>query len=89
MVRVCRRHPVEVRPNSSPCSDHRFQIPRRLQPFDVRLHYFDRRHLPETTERELGLIWHPTVEDMVRVCDVITINLPLHPLTENLCSTTP
>jgi formate dehydrogenase len=59
-------------------------ILRRLQPFDMHLHYFDRQRLPETTERELGLIWHPAVEDMVRVCDVITINAPLHPQTENL-----
>jgi formate dehydrogenase len=35
-------------------------------------------------ERELGLIWHDTVEDMVAVCDVVTINCPLHPETENL-----
>jgi hypothetical protein len=35
-------------------------------------------------EVELGLTWHPTVEDMVKVCDVITINAPLHPQTENL-----
>jgi hypothetical protein len=27
MVRVCRRHPVEMRSNSSRCSDQRFQIP--------------------------------------------------------------
>jgi formate dehydrogenase len=59
-------------------------ILRRLRPFDVHLHYFDRQRLPETIERELGLTWHATVEDMVRVCDVITINAPLHPQTENL-----
>jgi formate dehydrogenase len=59
-------------------------ILRRLQPFGMHLHYFDRQRLPETIERELGLIWHPTVDDMVRVCDVITINAPLHPQTENL-----
>ncbi len=57
---------------------------RRLKPFDVHLHYFDRHRLPEATEKELGLIWHDTVEDMIRVCDVVTINCPLHPETENL-----
>src|SRR5579871_3963608 len=57
---------------------------RRLKPFDMHLHYFDRQRLPEQVERELGLIWHPTVEDMVKVCDVVTINAPLHPQTENL-----
>jgi formate dehydrogenase len=57
---------------------------RRLKPFDMHLHYFDRHRLPEAVEKELGLTWHPTVEDMVKVCDVVTINAPLHPETEHL-----
>ncbi|TCL75731.1 NAD-dependent formate dehydrogenase [Rhizobium sp. BK251] len=57
---------------------------KRLKPFDMHLHYYDRYRLPEATEKELGLIWHPSVENMVRVCDVVTINAPLHPETENL-----
>jgi formate dehydrogenase len=59
-------------------------ILRRLKPFDVHLHYFDRQRLPELTEKELNVVFHPTVEDMVKVCDVVTINAPLHPQTENL-----
>jgi formate dehydrogenase len=59
-------------------------ILRRLQPFDVHLHYFDRRRLAEPIEKELNVVYHPTVEDMVKVCDVVTINAPLHPQTENL-----
>jgi formate dehydrogenase len=57
---------------------------RRLKPFDMHLHYTDRHRLPEAVEKELGLLWHPNVEDMVKVCDVVTINAPLHPETENL-----
>jgi formate dehydrogenase len=57
---------------------------KRLKPFDMRLHYYDRRRLPAEVEQEYGLIWHDTVEDMVKVCDVVTINAPLHPQTENL-----
>ena len=57
---------------------------RRLKPFDMHLHYFDRHRLPEAVEKELNLTWHPTVEDMVEVCDVVTINCPQHPETENL-----
>jgi formate dehydrogenase len=56
----------------------------RLKPFDVHLHYFDRYRLPESVERELNLTWHPTVEDLVKVCDVVSIHAPLHPETENL-----
>ncbi|MEM9706795.1 MAG: NAD-dependent formate dehydrogenase [Pseudomonadota bacterium] len=57
---------------------------KRLKPFDVHLHYFDRHRLSEDVEKELGLHWHETVEDMVSVCDVVTINCPLHPETEHL-----
>jgi formate dehydrogenase len=57
---------------------------RRLKPFDVKLHYTDRHRLPDTVERELNLTFHANVESMVKVCDVVTINAPLHPETENL-----
>jgi formate dehydrogenase len=45
---------------------------------------YDRQRLPEAVERELGVMFHPSVEEMVKVCDVVTINAPLHPQTENL-----
>jgi formate dehydrogenase len=57
---------------------------RRLKPFDVKLHYTERHRLPEDVEKELNVTYHPNVESMVRVCDVITINCPLHPETEHL-----
>jgi formate dehydrogenase len=57
---------------------------RRLKPFDVHLHYTDRHRLPEHVERELGVTFHESAADMVPHCDVVTINAPLHPQTENL-----
>jgi formate dehydrogenase len=57
---------------------------KRLKPFDMHLHYYDRHRLAAAVEAELGLIWHDSVEEMVGVCDVVTINCPLHPETENL-----
>ncbi len=57
---------------------------RRLKPFDVKLHYTDRHRLPESVEKELNLTFHKSAADMVPVCDVVTINAPLHPETENL-----
>lgn len=57
---------------------------RKMKPFDVHLHYFDRHRLPKTVEDELNLTFHETVESMVKVCDVVTINCPLHPETEDL-----
>ena len=49
-----------------------------------KLHYTDRHRLPEGVEKELDLTYHPNVKSMVRVCDVVTINAPLHPETEHL-----
>ena len=57
---------------------------RKLKAFDVHLHYFDRHRLPLDVEKELNLKFHETVESLVEVCDVVTINCPLHPETENL-----
>jgi formate dehydrogenase len=57
---------------------------RRLAPFDVKLHYTDRHRLSPEIEKELNLTWHDSAQDMVKVCDVVTINAPLHPETENL-----
>jgi formate dehydrogenase len=55
-----------------------------MKPFDVHLHYFDRHRLPSSVEEELNLTFHETVESMVEICDVVTINCPLHPETEDL-----
>jgi formate dehydrogenase len=57
---------------------------RRLKPFDVKLHYTDRHRLDAAVERELGVTYHPDVESMVPLCDVVTINAPLHPETEGM-----
>jgi formate dehydrogenase len=57
---------------------------RRMAPFDVGLHYMDRHRLPAEVEEELNLTHHETVASLVDVCDVVTINCPLHPETEGL-----
>ncbi|MDP1602246.1 MAG: NAD-dependent formate dehydrogenase [Legionella sp.] len=59
-------------------------VMKRLKAFDVKLHYTDRHRLPESVERELGLVYHPSVESMLPFCDIVTINVPLHPETEHL-----
>ena len=61
---------------------------RKMKPFDVHLHYFDRHRLPDAVEKELNLTFHESVESMVKVCDVVTINCPLHPETEHLFNET-
>lgn len=59
-------------------------ILKRLKPFDMKLHYTDRHRLSEAVEKELGLIYHATVDDMVPFCDVISLCCPLHSETEHL-----
>jgi formate dehydrogenase len=59
-------------------------VMRRLKPFEVGLHYTERHRLPKETEDELGVTYHSSVESLVEVCDVVTINAPLHPETEHL-----
>lgn len=57
---------------------------RRLKPFDVGLHYTDKHRLSAQVEKELNLTYHPSVESLVKVCDVVSIHCPLHPETEHL-----
>jgi formate dehydrogenase len=57
---------------------------RRLKPFDVKLHYTDRYRLPLAVEQELGLTFHEDLASMLSVCDVVTINMPLHAETKHL-----
>ena len=57
---------------------------RRLKPFDVKLHYTDRHRLIPSIEAELGLTYHETAESLMTSCDVVTLNCPLHPETQNM-----
>ncbi|MDB5539231.1 MAG: Formate dehydrogenase [Devosia sp.] len=57
---------------------------RRLKPFDMKLHYTQRHRLPDATEKELNLIWHTRVEDMLPLCDVVSLHVPLYPETEGM-----
>ncbi|SIS20115.1 NAD-dependent formate dehydrogenase [Williamsia sterculiae] len=57
---------------------------RRLAPFDVNLHYFDTRRLPEELEKELNLTYHPDVQSLVSSVDIVDIHAPLHPKTYHL-----
>jgi formate dehydrogenase len=57
---------------------------RRLKPFDVHLHYYDPHRLAAHIEKELNLTYHQSPESLVKVCDVINLQSPLYPSTENM-----
>ena len=60
------------------------RVLRLLKPFDVKLHYLDRHLLPAAVEKELGLTRHTELKSLTKVCDVVTLNTPLHPETEHM-----
>jgi formate dehydrogenase len=57
---------------------------RRLKPFDLKLHYYDPHRLSHEIETELGLTYHDTPQSLVKVCDVINLQMPLYPSTEGM-----
>ena len=61
-----------------------YDVLRKMHPFDVHLHYFDKHRLDSAKEQELNLTYHDSVESLVAACDVINISCPLHPETEHL-----
>jgi formate dehydrogenase len=60
------------------------RVLRLLKPFDVNLHYMDRHRLTKAVEQELNLTYHSTLDSLTKVCDVVTLNCPLHPETEHM-----
>jgi len=61
-----------------------FRVLQRLKPFDVKLHYYDKIRLSPADEKALNVTYHDSVESLAKVCDVVTINTPLHAETVHL-----
>src|SRR3984885_11029246 len=59
---------------------------RRLKPFDLKLHYTDPHRLSPEIEKELGLTFHPDAESLVRAVDIVNLQMPLYPSTEDFFS---
>jgi formate dehydrogenase len=57
---------------------------RRLAPFDVHLHYSDKRRLDPELEHQLGLTFHPDPLSLAQAVDVLSIHSPLVPETYHL-----
>ena len=61
------------------------RVLRRLRPFECgELLYFDYQPLSPEKEREIGCRRVGGLEEMLAVCDVVTINCPLHERTRGL-----
>ncbi|MGH9256523.1 MAG: 2-hydroxyacid dehydrogenase [Vicinamibacterales bacterium] len=57
-------------------------VARRAAGFDMTIHYHDVRRLPP--EQEKGAILHETLEDMLPLCDVLTVHCNVTPATRGL-----
>ena len=56
-----------------------------MQGFDCReLLYTDYKQLPANLEKSLNCRYVPDVADMVKQCDIVTINCPLHKVFRRL-----
>ena len=59
------------------------RVAARLKPFDVKMYYFDLRHLSTTEEQALGARYM-SLDSLTQQCDVITIHISLTPQTAGL-----
>ena len=57
---------------------------RRLKPFGLNLHYTQRHRLTADIEQELELTYHPDVVSLASTVDIVNLQIPLYPSTENL-----
>ncbi len=57
---------------------------RRMKPFDVHLHYYDPHRLSPEIEKELNVTFHETPESLLKVCDVVNLQMPLYPSTKGM-----
>ncbi|MBI2586648.1 MAG: D-glycerate dehydrogenase [Rhodospirillales bacterium] len=57
-------------------------VARRARGFDMQIHYHDARRLPP--EKELGAVFHKSVEDMLPHCDFLTVHCNVTPETRGL-----
>ena len=57
---------------------------RRMRPFGVHLHYTQRSRLCSAIEKELDLTYHPDPASLVPEVDILNLQIPLYPSTENL-----
>lgn len=59
-------------------------VAQRARAFGLTVHYHNRKRLPEPLERAVEATWWPTLDDMLRRVDIVSINCPHTPDTHHL-----
>lgn len=57
-------------------------VARRMRGFDMEVHYHNRRRIDPALEH--GAVFHETLEEMLPLCDVLSLNCPATPETTRL-----
>jgi glyoxylate reductase len=56
----------------------------RARGFGLKIHYHNRRRLPDVVERAVDATWHPQLDDMLTEIDILSINCPHNASTHHL-----
>lgn len=51
-------------------------VARRARAFKLGIHYHNRRRLPRVVEEELGAVWRPDLDAMLREVDIVSVHCP-------------
>jgi glyoxylate reductase len=61
-------------------------VARRAKAFGLRIHYHNRRRLPEEIERDLEATYWDSIDQMIARMDIVSVNCPHTPATYHLLS---
>lgn len=59
-------------------------VARRARAFGLTIHYHNRHRLPKVVEAELQAQWHPNLDEMLALADIVTLHTPRNTDSENL-----
>ncbi len=59
-------------------------VARRARAFGLSIHYHNRHRLPKVVEAELQAEWHPNLDELLGMADILTLHTPRNADSENL-----
>ncbi|WP_394652116.1 2-hydroxyacid dehydrogenase [uncultured Sphingomonas sp.] len=59
-------------------------VARRARAFGLTIHYHNRHRLPKVVEAELQAEWHPNLDEMLAMADIVTLHTPRNADSEDL-----
>lgn len=59
-------------------------VARRARAFGLSIHYHNRHRLPKVVEAELQATWHPNLDELLGIADILTLHTPRNANSENM-----